>query len=312
MGTEYQPKSLFSKPSPKPDIQVSSNKSIFSKPTAKTEIVKPVGPQMVFGSGAKIRKRIQIEKEELFKYSTDEITLRAALNLILTTNLDELKLEYVLAWGSDIQKEHKKVLENLLGLYQSKDIQKCKELFGEIIAFLEKLNPVEFLKEKIWDKFLSTKEGKEKIFQDNFAGLQSKISMLESNIPNLVNLQKISHELDEQIKNLQGQINPYIISCSFFAEYNKDDFPTGLFISRLSSLLSTQSTLISNKEQRKIFDRSIVDLIDGMQNILLTEIPSWYSNYISVLSQGLQKDNLAVANLAQQQDNIINKLKNIV
>jgi hypothetical protein len=71
--------------------------------------------------------------------------------------------------------------------------------------------------------------------------------------------------------------------------------------------LSTKTIIQQNKQQQKFIEDSLLNLIDTVQNITVTEIPMWQNNYITSLTSGSDSSSL----IEQQKNGILSKLQTI-
>ena len=129
------------------------------------------------------------------------------------------------------------------------------------------MSKIEFFKEKAQAKF---QEATQKIYQVS--------NSLQARVGEIQKLLRECEDLVLQINQLKESLDPIIISCQFFSEYVKDNFPNNLYISRYSGLLSTSLNLQQNIIQVEAFKKSLIELIDTILHVVLTDIPSWLSN----------------------------------
>lgn len=286
-------------PSPK-------SKAFFSAPVKASTPVKNDGSKVIFGGSATKRNRINVSGKDLEKYIIDPLDVKYipdAQKQIEVTNTDNLRLEYVLNIGKTVQDQHNVLLAELLGVSNHLYIQKTKELFGNIIESLRKFNIGKsggFL-----SKMFSNAYKEEKTFTDAYSEIQEYIKQLQKICPNLMTLAKSMKEMDAKLVKINDLLTPYVISCAFFSEYKGIEFPNELFISRQSSLLSTQVSIKTNRQQAGMIHQLLIDLLDTFNNVVLTDVPSWCNSYIT--SQ-LQKTPLSETQVAQQ-NLIIQQLK---
>jgi hypothetical protein len=274
--------------------------SIFSSTVEKKE--KPIStPGRVLFGDAKIRKRIEVTLDELEKYSQDKSVLLKSQQQILQTNVDELCMKYVLSWGEAIQEKNSDILNRIFSLVNSDKILQIKNEIGQLV---DHLNSCELKKSGLF-------RSKESILESNnnkIIEIQAKSTLISQSLrfaeSALEETQKINKEIDKQLI----EIEPYIVTCSFFANYEKDDFPKELYISRLASLLQTKINFNSSKVAANTFYQTLVNLIDVANNTIKNEIPSWISNFLLFLTQD-KSDATLLELLQQQKQTLINKLK---
>lgn len=247
--------------------------SIFGTQSLPAKTVIKTGTPL-FGN-SKIRNRIEVSINELKEYSNNPLFLSQARQQILMTNVDELCMEFVLRWGEDLQSKYKSILEETLSFISSDCIKNSKTLIGQVVDLL---NSVNFKKNKF--SFITDWLGE----KDITAPLSEVCKKLESYIPAIFEIQKKVKNIDCEISKIADSLEPYIITSSFFSKYTKDGFPNELFISRLSSLLTTQNSIRASKISNDIFSKSLLSLISVIQDTTKTEIPLWLSNYIQYLT----------------------------
>lgn len=281
-------KSIFDKPATKtavsifgapvkkseavPDVVVANKRSnIFDSPVVKQEVKK--GQVSLLSTGT-IRKRINVTDADLQKYSSDASTVSQAIKLIQQTNLDDLKLEYVMSIGQHEQEKHATLVKEILELSSDASVATCQNKLIELIELLEKsdnengwFESIKFFREKKQDAFKSN--------MNVINAISQELSLL------LPNLQMLMHSCDKKMLNvreLHKLIQPIIVQCSFFSEYQKDEFPSHLFLSRLTGLMGTQSTLKINEIQVDTLKKTIIDLVDTISQVVLTDLPLWISS----------------------------------
>lgn len=263
---------------------------------------KSTSPRPLF-QNAVIRRRLDVKESDLVKYDGTPEARKAALQSILSTDVDNITHREILEWGAEYQKDHKAILESLMSLFNNSLMNSVKGQFAEIIEILEESKPQ--AKKGILDTFMSfvVKEDSKPL-----SDLDKKIKELDVSKPSLYDFKKKSEEIKKALKNLDTNLEQFIISCSFFADYKQDNFPSELFLGRLSSLLATRATIRANFQQEEFFNRNVSDLIDAINNVLLTDIPMWQTNYLSVLAGNMQNSE----DLTRQQEGIVSKLKQSV
>lgn len=315
MGTE--PKPLFSSlpngsgssgkiipttPAPAPkSLFDTTTKAVSGVMIVRGETPKPTAaPKSVLGNG-KVRRRVEVELDDLRKYHNSVEILKKSRQQILETNLDELCLKYVLDWGSSLQKTHADYIQGIMQLSTAKSLELSKGLLAQIINSLGELDVVDATK----DSWFKSKEKKVDNLMGEVKELQAKVNSLESHADNVMELHDLGVELKTHYKNLIEQIQPYIVSCSFFSEHEKDGFPKELYISRLSSLLSTEASIRNDVQLLESLLKSYLTLVETMNSIIRNELPMWCSNLVAVLT-GKVAD---IASVQANKNSIIEKLK---
>jgi hypothetical protein len=277
---------------------------------SKASIFEKNPPQPLFGSviarkpvekgkvslliGATTRKRLDVSLSDLDSFSSDPLVKKEALKMILQTDVDKVKLEYVLSIGKDIQERHKTLAESCFNFINLSNMQSVRTKIGELLELLEEIeHPSE--QNGILSKIGFLKDKSEKTFQEDLAKIEETSRSLDLSQGALSDALDICTRLEIEIKGLQDDAAPIIVMCEFFCGYEKDNFPKDLFISRLTGLLTTVNSLNSNKIQVALFKTTLVNLKETISQIILTDIPHWMSNCTD----------------KQQKQNIINKLKTV-
>ena len=276
--------------------------SIFANPIFKAESKPYTGPKPLF-ENSKVRNRIMVSVEDLKKFSTDLESIEIAQKQILMTNADEIFLEYVLNWGSEIQKLYTQSLENFSSIATRQEISEIKNLICGIVGVLNKIVEPTNAIIKSLIKYLSQEYNTPAQYQQEIKEFCNKFDAL---LPSLVEIRKETAFLTKQTNDLLKGLEPYIITCSFFSEYSKDNFPQQLYISRLSSLLSTRIGLIQNIAIQNTFLMNLVDLTENVNNVIANDVPAWLTCYFSNLNN---KDSPETFDIRKKQQTILEKLK---
>lgn len=262
-------------------------------------VKKENGPRPLF-SNATVRKRIEVKVEDLAKYSQDNDAIKVALQLILSTHVEKITHKEVLEWGAQIQKNHSELLESIFTIFNSPLIKKTKGHFTVIVECLQKTAPP--AKEKnLFGKLMDAITPDDVKMDVALLEMDKHIKELERSQPELYGIKKQLDSLISELNRFNKELEPLIISCSFFGDYQKDDFPYQLFLSRLSSLLSAKGTIATNLQQVKLFNDNVSNFIDSLSNVLLTDIPMWKTNYLTSLTNGGE---------LPSSENILQKLQN--
>ncbi len=273
----------------------SKPKSLFGDKPVTTER-KPL-----FGT-AVVRKRIEVSDSDLQVYHKDIKVIAVAKQIILTTNLDNLCYDTVLEWGGHVQKQHGDYLEKLLSDLNSPVVTVPRTCLNSVLGALNELKPSVIFK-KNWLGNDKTDE-----FALRYENLKKQVDSLKNSVTGLKAFRQDIEKLQQNFLKIEKELEPFIVSASFFSNYKKDNFPLELFVSRLSSLITTQTTLQQNRQTGDILQSNILNLLDAIQNVILTEIPLWITTYTTVLTT---KDKSQIDSLEQQQTQLYNKLKNV-
>lgn len=248
--------------------------SIFAaaQPAKKVE----VGKVPMFAT-ATVRKRIEVNIGDLSKFSANAQVQRDALSLINQTNVDKLKIEVVMEIGQSQQMRHQEVAQRIMGLSTHISIRDCK---ADTLMLIDAIN--ECIHPDAQTGLLARIGFAKKIPQSEFDSKVSHITALSKELhedtQDLQDLLTQSKKLREEIEEIKLELDPIIVHCQFFSEYDKDNFPQGLYIARLTGLLTTFSTLSHNTIQLKAFEESVLQLIDTILQTSLTDIPLWLTN----------------------------------
>lgn len=261
-------------------------------------------PKSLFSGGVK-RKRIEVDISDLEKFSDVKNVLEKSKEQILTTNVDELNITYVLNWGASLQERHAELLEKMMTLVNHPDILSAKTSLLRLLKMIDDIDVKNVFKKSLF----TSKDDKRKIVLLKLEELKIlSDSMRKHTKLALDDIRKLSEELITDIRLISTSLEPYIVTCQFFSEYQKDDFPKELYISRLYSLLSTKTDLVQNEVVRSNFNKTIINLMEIVQNVCLTDIPKWYSNYLNLIASDSDS---GVVDMETQKSQIISKLKNI-
>lgn len=271
---------------------------LFANSNKKVVIIKgedepsPVAaPKSLFSSGIQ-RKRIEVSESELQKYSENAESISEARNIIIRTNVDDLRFDYVLDIGKEYQEQHAELIAIILDLSNDITLSKTKEIMSDLLELL-KTSPIE----KKWF-------GRSIDINEVTLKATAYADMLKKQIDPLTKLIRNIDKTKGIIDTLVKKIEPYVITVAFFSEYKKDNFPADLFISRLSSLMSTRSTLATNNQQMDILRNGVTHYCDAINNIVLTELPIWVTNCVTTKISKNTSDNLDT-----DRENLIDKIQ---
>lgn len=260
------------------------------------------GPRVLFGE-SKLRKRIDVELADL-KYPNAPIeALREAHQQIITLNVDEVNVEYVLNWGAGPQSEHEALLSILLNSAIERESGNAKNLILEIIQLIEAVDFDSLNKTGLFTGSRESKLTKIKTALDN---VRAASDSLLTQLPSLKAAWKDLDGMEAKLAAIGKRLEPWIISCDFFANYVKPNFPSELFVSRLISLTSTKLTIVQNQQQRELLEQSALNLVATIQGTIRGEIPAWHNAYLNVLTSGVNP-----ANLSSNKQSILTKLKSV-
>lgn len=268
--------------------------SIFSQPSAKKSVLVPatptrvllssaVGPKRVeVGKGvlfasAVVRQRIDANSTDLEKYTPHAHIRAKALQSILETNVDKLDIEYVMGIGQSQQEAHKAIAVESLGLTTDDTLEKCKSGINELIVDINQCTHPE-AQTGLLSKIGLGKRVTQATFDAQVAELTAKAKDLHDLTDGLQILLHRCKSIREKIDKIKLELEPIIVQCQFFSEYTRDNFPQPLYIARLSGLLTTITTLNQNIVQLNAFEQTIIQLIDTILQVTLTDLPLWLTN----------------------------------
>lgn len=257
--------SLFAK-----KVEPEKSVSLFGSAVSR----KPVenGSVSIFSSRV-VRKRIPVQLSDLDRCTGSLSDKKKAIDIILQTNVDNLKIDYVMSIGGVQQEAHKTIAEKCLMLSSHTLLKRCQDGVLTLIDLLEKtVHPSKA-------GFLAKLGGaSEASFEQNLNQIKVLSKQLQSLGDALNDLLKECKEIYKEIDRLITDLAPFVISCEFFGEYTKEDFPSHLFLSRLTGLLTTINSARHNTLQVKTLEQSIIHLIDTIVHVVLTDLPQWLTH----------------------------------
>lgn len=259
----------------KPLFPINSPSSVNSASPVK--IVKSSGALF---SGAAIRERISVQDSDLSPLTKDPLVLQKAKQIILTTNLDNLNHDTVLDWGADVQKEYSDFLNQMLGIFNDDALNETRKLYNSVIDLLNDLQPSEIFKKSIW----SRKTPKER-FDEKYPVLKNSIENLNKSLDKLKPAKEFVSSIPQKIKELEEKLQPYIVAANFLANYKKQNFSLDLFVSRLTSLMTTEASLQNDKQTYTKLSDMILNITNAVKTTILTETPLFISYFIRLLSE---------------------------
>lgn len=269
-----------------------------SSPRPLFESPKKSGPSILF-SDSKIRNRINVSAADLEPFSTDSFVINKSIQQILTTNQENLCLEFVLNWGSALQKEHQKTLENFFILSQSAEVSESQDLVGRLVEGL-----LEIKLDNIKDSFFCSKENKIKKVAAQIEDLKVFSASFVDKSKILFDIREKVRELVNKNSQISADLEPFIVTCSFFSRYQQEGFPNELYIGRLESLLNTKIALAADKLNFDLFSKTLIKLTESVLDTVRSELPLLQSMLISCLTSPDSTDKLS-----RLQKTITTKLK---
>lgn len=228
-------------------------------------------PVNLFSSGS-VRNRISIDVADLKKYDEAEDVCKKAIQLIRETNLDDLKLEFVLDIGSNVQKLHADHVASCMSLISCNEYAKCKH---DIISLIDLMQDRE---DSILSKLFSSKDKKESESRQRIAEITERTQKLLKHLHDLYKIVGRCESIIAENGKIADMLMPYIVKCMFFADYKEKEIPNELFLSRVTGLMNTAQTLSSNKIQVETFKKTLIDAIDTFNHIVSVDMPQWLTN----------------------------------
>jgi len=138
------PKTIFGNASIKKTDEPSSTKVtpsvLFSgNVITKTEKVSKSEPSQIFGKTAIVRNRIKVSVVDLKdKYpKINDAVLNKAVELILTTNCEQINQTDIINWGYSAQEKYTDLVENIANINGSVLLSATKQLINEIGELIE-------------------------------------------------------------------------------------------------------------------------------------------------------------------------------
>ena len=236
---------------------------------AKAEKATNNGPSPLF-KDTYLRSRPTIKLQELkSQYSKiDDIVLNQALELILTTNCDQVNQKTIINWGFSAQESYARLIEKIASISNSTLLEATKKLINEIGALIETNTKTIGIIKKLL-KRTSTENVYQKIVIKN--------ELLKKNVIMLHNLLDIVAKSEKDAVSLENEIMVNIIAGNYLiqligAEY-KDAFQT-----RITSLESLNIQFKVTKKQLELLNDTIIKIISIIQDTLAVEVPMWYNN----------------------------------
>ena len=267
-------RSIFDQPAPEKKAEPIKATSMFGASVA----VKPLekGKTVLFNTSVGL-SQIDVKDTDLIKFSDSKDVRRKAIAFILQTNINNPKLEYVMSIGQPEQERHRIIAETCMKLSVHDTLKACQSKLTDLIKLVtETEHPSQ--QNGILSKFSAFRENAEEKFQNNLTKIKAVSSELSTLSGGLQTLIQTGKKVIVEINKLAADLEPIIISCQFFSEYEKGDFPNNLYVSRLTGLLTTRLSLNQNTIQLQSLEQNTIGLIDTIAQVVLTDIPQWMTN----------------------------------
>lgn len=254
---------------------------------------------------SKIRRRIEVSLDELAYPNATPAALKEAHFLVVSLDVDLIDPRFVLDWGAQVQDEHQVLLTTLLNSAVERESSASKSLIVEIITLIESVDLGSLDKGGLFN----SRESKRAKVGEALKRVASFSDQLVAQLPNLKAAWKGLDGMEAKLLAVEDKLMPFLVSCDFFSRYQakSPDFPSALFLGRLTSLTSTKLTITQNHLQRQLLEDAALALIDTIQGTIRTEIPLWQNAYLNVLTSGG-----SASTLSTSQSTILSKLKSTV
>lgn len=277
------------------------------------------------------RKRLPVTLQDISncnKNVIDSLVLNKALEIVLTTNVDDGDDMKIIYWGADLQTQHNQLLEFEFATTQSPLITTSQEELGKIVVILQEMD-ITKINPSMWSSiFTSVEISKQKIrktLDEKYIILQSYIKSLQGKVAGLIDIVK---KLQSHVVNLNvliENVNASLLAGKFLSDYiGSDKHPDKNSLAKLKTqrvaldtrligLTATLGTLKVNIQQNDLSISLLNSLIENVQATLLVDIPLWYTSYIGFLTLNVSKTNdynEQKQKLITQQQQILTKLKN--
>lgn len=279
----------------------------------------PKTPTLAF-TGAVQRKQILLGYDEVkLKFphlSSTQVAL--VIENVRETNIQVDSWQLLLEWGVDSQKQLATMLDKELQLVQSGSIQESKDRIAAIISQLDEFNDIVTNDGSFGHKLKSLFYDPKKDFEKKYTTLKLIVDALDASIPRLQQFARDTETYQKQSGAIKADVESAIAAGTCVLEYatahkaELPNAPVSLLDNRVTSLITTLGTLAMGDTQRALLKDTINRLIDCIQNVLLTELPAWRTNYMAILTLDAsdpQKRQQVVENFICSQTKLLTKLK---
>ena len=269
------PKTIFGNASIKKTDEPSSTKVtpsvLFSgNVITKTEKVSKSEPSQIFGKTAIVRNRIKVSVVDLKdKYpKINDAVLNKAVELILTTNCEQINQTDIINWGYSAQEKYTDLVENIANINGSVLLSATKQLINEIGELIELDTKSNGIIKKLFNK-----NNTEAIYRK----IVVKNELLKKNTIMLHNLLEVIKNCMQNTIALEHEILVNVIAGNFIMDFIPNQYKD-TFTSRIISLESLNTQFKLSKKQLELLDETIIKMISIIQDTLSVEVPTWYNN----------------------------------
>jgi hypothetical protein len=269
------PKTIFGNASIKKTDEPSSTKVtpsvLFSgNVITKTEKVSKSEPSQIFGKTAIVRNRIKVSVVDLKdKYpKINDAVLNKAVELILTTNCEQINQTDIINWGYSAQEKYTDLVENIANINGSVLLSATKQLINEIGELIELDTKTNGIIKKLFNK-----NNTEAIYRK----IVVKNELLKKNTIMLHNLLEVIKNCMQNTIALEHEILVNVIAGNFIMDFIPNQYKD-TFTSRIISLESLNTQFKLSKKQLELLDETIIKMISIIQDTLSVEVPTWYNN----------------------------------
>jgi len=335
-----KPKVLNFNNSKKPKVkQVVVSKILFDSENEENNVktCKPLKARPVAKivlKNAEIRKQIKVSLDELQEISTvtEESILEQAQSIIQSFNLDDGRDQKFTEFGTDLQEKYADKVEAIFKLTTNTAVNKTKVKLGRIAELIEQVSHIDTQKkDSIFSVLKKVKGSLKQDFNIVYAEIEILADELEDKIPELLNVKNKFDEFANQLPDFLDEIEAVLLAGKFLisysteflenfsledledkVNYNKLETVLAVFEKRIESIELTKLSLLQGFDQVKMFRINILNMINLIQNTVVTMIPLWHNNYLNAMRVSNEKPNKKLSVYAEFKtihDQILTKLQ---
>lgn len=284
---------------------------------AKVVIVKPTAMP------GHERKRIPVTVSELgiIGISLDQAVLEGARKLVEKFDLDSANDRVAVLWGSELQANYGKLVNETLALSQSTVLSAASKHLGRMIEILDSFDFVKMCAEPANESRVA------RFFRKSSASRQASdlanaerelgqiLTILGSLLDPLLKLKSEFENVSRSINALGAQIEAHAISAAFIADFmvKNGGHHAEKLLERHTSLLETLDQIRSSEKMRAAQIEQPTRLIGVVQHVALVMVPSWLPSAVllrKALEANRRPTETELSVLGDQLAGIVNKLKN--
>jgi len=236
----------------------------------KSEKVPKTGPSQIFGKSAIVRNRIKVNVDDLkIKYpKVHENVLNKSVELILTTNCEQINQSDIINWGYSAQEKYTDLVERIANINGSTLLSATKQLINEIGELIETDTKTVGIIKKLFNK-----DKTDTIYRK----IVIKNELLKKNTLMLHNLLEVIKKCMQDTVALEQEILTNVIAGMYIVDYIPETYKD-TFNTRIISLESLNTQFKLSKKQLELLDETIIKIISIIQDTLSVEVPTWYNN----------------------------------